>query len=173
MANVPPPMAFHTLTLKHNAIDVAVSKSGCRLAVLSASDLSLYALDMAKRPIPKPVLVWRSDTMTAHCPRHVAFVGDESLFCLTDKWDEDESELWACEGKQLMPLGPIIETEGVSSLVSNVDYDTLCIQFRNGALHTVDTKENFADLPPRTSLVHMSPSFFPELRVVTIEDQVC
>jgi elongator complex protein 1 len=172
MANVPPPMAFHTLTLQHNAIDVAVSRSGCRLAVLSATDLSVYALDMIKRPIPKPVLLWQTTAMAIHCPRHIAFVGDESIFCLTDKWDEDESYLWRSEGEQLLSLGPIIETEDVSSLVSDVDYKSLCIQFQNGALHAVDTMESSADLPPQTSLVHKLPSFAPEIRVVTIEEQV-
>jgi elongator complex protein 1 len=166
-------MAFHTLTLQHNAIDVAVSKSGCRLAVLSENDLSVYALDMHKRPIPKPVLLWQTTAIATHCPRHVVFVGDESIFCLTDKWDEDESYLWRSEGEQLVSLGPIIETEGVSSLVSDADYKTLCIQFQNGTLHAVDTTETSADLPPQTSLVHKLPSFAPEIRVVAIEEQVC
>jgi elongator complex protein 1 len=166
-------MAFHTLALEHKAIDVAISESGTRLAILSNNDIALYALDLHKRPIPKPTLLWKSGAIANHCPRHVAFIGDEQLFCLTDAWDEDESSLWRTEGTELLPLGPIIESDGASSLLPDVEYKTLCIQFQDGALHRVDTGEASADLPPQTSLLHKFPSLAPEVKVVTIAEQVC
>lgn len=165
-------MAFHTLPLQHKAIDVAISKSGSRLAVLSDRDLALYALDLHKRPIPKPVLLWQSDAIKRHCPRHVAFVGDKQMFCLTDNWDEDESCLWRYAGEKLVPLGPIVEAEGVSSLASDIDCDSLYIQLQNGAINVVNTAESSEGLPPQTSLMHKLPSFAPEFRIITHEGQV-
>lgn len=169
---MPPPMAFHTLALEHKAVDVAISRSGNRLAILSNDDLALYALDLHKRPIPKPTLLWKSDAIRNHCPRHVAFVGDDQVFCLADTWDEDESCLWRSEGTELLPLGPIIESDGASSLQPDVEHKTLFIQFQSGALHRIDTGEDSVDLPPQTSLLHKFPALAPEVRVVTIDEQV-
>jgi elongator complex protein 1 len=165
-------MAFHTLVLERKAIDVAISKSGSRIAVLSDSDLAFYALDLNKRPVPKPVLLWRSNAFQTHCPRHVAFVGDEQLFCMTDSWNENESFLWRSKGDEVLPLGPIVELEGVSSLISDLDRKALCFQLQSGALHIVDTMGDSSDLPPQTSLMHKFPSLAPEYSIATVEDQV-
>jgi elongator complex protein 1 len=165
-------MAFHTLVLERKALDVAISRSGSRIAVLSDSDLAFYALDLNKRPVPKPVLLWRNDAFKSHCPRHIAFVGDEQLFCLTDSWDENESFLWRSKGNEVLPLGPIVEPEGVSSLVSDLDRKTLCIQLQNGALRIIDTTEDSAGLPPQTSLMHKFSSLAPEYSIATVEEQV-
>jgi elongator complex protein 1 len=165
-------MAFHTLALENNAIDVAISKSGSRLAVLSNNDLALYALEMHKRPIPKPAFLWRSDAINTQCPRHVAFIGDEELFCLTDNWDEDESCLWRCEGDNLVLQGPIIEAGGISSLMSDLDYKALCIQSQNGALYSIDTSGMSTDLPPQTVPIHKFPFLAPEARIAAIDGEV-
>jgi elongator complex protein 1 len=166
-------MAFHTLVLERKALDIAISESGSRIAVLSDHDVAVYALDLNKRPVPRPVLLWRSDAIKSHCPRHVAFIGDEHLFCLTDNWDEDESFLWKSTGEEIVPLGPIVEAEGVSSLTSDLDRKTLCIQLQNGALHMIDTAEDSTDLPLQTSLMHKFSSLAPEYSIATVEGKVC
>jgi elongator complex protein 1 len=166
-------MAFQTILLEHKAIDVAISKSGNRLAILSNSDLAMYALDLEKRPIPKPVLLWRTDAIKNHCPRHVAFVGDTEVFCLTDNWDDDESSLWKAENEALACMGPFIDTEGVSSLVSDVDYQMLCLQSQIGTLHSIDTTGEASGLPPQTSTLCKLPNHAPEIKIVVFEDNVC
>lgn len=173
LANVPPPMALHTLPLERKAVDVAFSNSSSRLAVLSAGDLAVYALDMHKRPLPKPALIWRTDVIKDSSPRHVAFLGDETICVLTDSWDEDESCLWSTVGEALESRGPMVESEGVSSLSSSVEYNKLHIQFQDGALHEVEVDKTQTDLPPSTSLIHKFPTLAPEVRIVTVEGQVC
>lgn len=154
-------------------MDVALSKSGNRLAVLSDSDLAVYALDLNKRPIPKPSLLWRSDAVKDHSPRHVTFLGEDQMFVLTDSWDEEESSLWHSEGDMLLPQGPIMEAEGTSLLLSSIDQETLYSQFQSGALHQVVVDETTSDLPPQMSLVNKFPSFAPEVQLVNVEGQVC
>jgi elongator complex protein 1 len=166
-------MSLHTLQLEHKALDVALSGSGNRLAVLSDSGLAVYALDMNKRPIPKPSLLWRSDTIKSHCPRHVAFVGNDQIYVLTDNWDEDESCLWKSEGEEFTLRGPLLEAGSASSLLSSIDSSALHIQFSNGALHQLHSMEGSSDLPPQMSLTHQFPSIVPEVRLVSTEDQVC
>ena len=166
-------MAFQTVSLKNKAIDVAISGSGNRLAVLSNSDLAMYALDLEKRPIPRPVLLWRTDAIKNHCPRHIAIVGDTEVFCLTDDWDDDESSLWRTENGTLVCMGPIIDTEGASSLVSDMDYQMLCIQSQTGVLHSIDTAREASDLPPQTSTLCKLPNHAPEVKIVVFEENVC
>jgi elongator complex protein 1 len=153
-------------------MDVALSKSGDRLAVLSDSDLAVYALDLNKRPIPKPSLLWRSDAVKDHSPRHVTFLGENQMFVLTDSWDDEESSLWRSEGDMLLPQGPIMETESTSLLLSGVDQETLYTQFQSGALHQFVIDETTSDLPPQTFPINKFPSFAPEVQVIDIEGQV-
>jgi elongator complex protein 1 len=169
---MPPPMSLHSLALESKPIDVALSKSGASLAVLSDQGLAVYALELNKRPIPKPTLLWRSDAVKEHSPRHVTFVGDDQIFLLTDSWDEDKSHLWRSEGELLLPQGPILEDESASLLLSSVDHGSLYIYFQNGALHWVATDEVAVDLPPQTLPTHKFSSSTPEIQVVDIEGQV-
>ncbi|CAG5182057.1 uncharacterized protein ALTATR162_LOCUS9970 [Alternaria atra] len=171
IANVPPPMSLLTLALESKPMDVALSKSGDRLAVLSDGDLAVYALDLNKRPIPKPSLVWRSDAVKDHSPRHVTFLGENQMFVLTDSWDDEESSLWRSEGDMLLPQGPIMETESTSLILSGVDQETLYTQFQSGALHQFVIDETTSDLPPQTFPINKFPSFAPEVQVINIEGQ--
>lgn len=165
-------MSLHTLLLERKAVDVAFSESSSRLAVLSDSDLAVYALDMHKRPLPRPSLMWRSDAIKGSLPRHVAFLGDETICVLTDSWDENESCLWSTAGEAIELRGPVIESESVSSLNPSVDYNKLHIQFQSGALHELHEVGTQTDLPPTTSPVHKFPSLAPEHKVVAVERQV-
>jgi elongator complex protein 1 len=165
-------MSLHTLVLEHKPVDAALSMSGTRLAVLSDNDLAVYALDMSKRPVSKPALLWRSNAFEGCSPRHVVFLGDEQIYALTDNWDEDESCLWRSEGQELLPQGPIVEADHVSFLSSSVNYDEVYIQLQNGASHRISTDELSTDLPPQTALVHKFPSFAAEAKTVTADGQV-
>ncbi|KAJ4365102.1 putative elongator complex protein 1 [Neocucurbitaria cava] len=170
VANVPPPMSLHTLALLRKPVDVAFSKAGNLVAVLSDHDIAIYSLGIDQRPLPKPSLLWRSDAIKDHCPRHVSFIGDDQIYVLTDRWDEQRSYLWRREGEELLPQGPVMEVESVSLLTSGVDLDTLYLQSQNGALYKVSTDEATAELL-QTSLINKFPSFSPESQIIDIEGQ--
>jgi elongator complex protein 1 len=172
VANVPPPMAFCTVSLDRKPTDVAISKSGTRLAVLSDNQLTVYGLDVTKRPISRPTLLWQSDAVEGQSARHVTFIDDEQLYVLTDSWIDDESSLWRSEGQMLLPHGPIMDAEGVSLLTSDVDYEGLYLQLQSGALLQVDTSEAASDLPPQTTFTKKFPAFCPEFKVINIDGQV-
>lgn len=165
-------MALHQLTLEDRAIDVAFSMSGTRLAVLSNTGISVYALDLNRRPVPPPSMLWRSDALAAHCPRHVSFIGDEQIYVLTDSWDEEESFLWASNGQELLLKGPILEADTVSSIIPSVDVRKLFVPFRDGTVREVILDEQPHDLPLQMSLVVRLSSPAPDLKVSTLEGQV-
>ncbi|KAJ5342017.1 hypothetical protein N7541_011141 [Penicillium brevicompactum] len=86
LAGVPPPMAHNELALESNAIDVAFSKSGSRIAVLMSNRVSIYLWSLKSRPVPIPILESSyplSDT-TATRPRQIAFLGDNEVYVLKD-----------------------------------------------------------------------------------------
>ncbi|KAF2635875.1 elongator complex protein 1 [Massarina eburnea CBS 473.64] len=169
IANVPPPMSLQQLSLDKKALDVALSMSGTRLAVLSDSDLAVYTVDLKKRPVPVPTLLWRSKSLEEAYPRHVAFLGDDRVCILADNWDEEESSIWISEGEELLPKGPILEPGQVSSLTSGIDFQKVYVSFQNGSIHELLLGEAADDLPLQTSLALSLPSFSPEVKISILE----
>lgn len=158
--------------LEHSPVDVAISSSGNRLAVLSNYDLVIYTLDLTKRPVAKPTILWSSTVVNSHCPRHVTFIDDNKIYVLTDDWDEEESYLWRSEEDQLVLQGPLIETERPSTMMSSIDHEGLFLQFQNGAVHQIDLTEVTMDLPPQSSLIQKLPAMSAELQVAQVEGRV-
>lgn len=165
-------MSLHTVALEQKPVDVAISSSGNQIAVLSNRDLVVYALDLTKRPVAKPTMLWRSEAIKDHCPRHVTFIGDDKIYVLTDDWDEEESYLWHSVENKLALQGPLIETERPSTLISSINHEALFLQLQNGAVHQIDLTDSTADLPPQSSLMGKFPTMSPEFQVVYKEGQV-
>lgn len=165
-------MSLHTIMLEQNPVDVAISSSGTRLAVLSNHDLVVYALDMTQRPISKPSMLWRSELVRSSCPRHVTFISDDQIYVLTDNWDEEESYLWRSIENELVLQGPLLETERVSSLGSSIDHEALFLQLQDGAVHEINITKGDLGLPPQSTFLQKLPVMCPEFKVVLIEGQV-
>ena len=172
IANVPPPMSLLQLPLEEKAIDVALSRSGGYLAVLSNSDVAVYMIDLKKRPMRAPTLVWRSEELVGACPRHVSFLGDDRVFVLTDSWDEEESTIWVSYDEQLLPKGPLLEPGKASSLITGVDFQNVFVNFQNGLVYELVTSEADTGLPIHTSLAMKMHSFAPEVKIVSVEGKV-
>jgi elongator complex protein 1 len=172
IANIPPPMSLQRLDIDGKAIDVALSMSGTSLAVLSDTNVAVYAVDLKKRPVPPPTLLWRSTALSRACPRHVTFLGDERFCVLADKWDEEESFIWVSEGQDLVSKGPILEPGKVSSITTSVDYQQIYINFQDGSIHELVLGEGTDDLPLQSSQVTTLPSFAPEVRITSLDEKV-
>lgn len=166
-------MSLLRLNLSGNpADDIAISQSGVRLAVLSNEGCEVYAMDMNKKPITVPKCLWRHTFSGSHVPRHVAFIGDERLYILTDSWDEPESCLWAFQGQEPVMKSPILEAGRISSLVPSVDHEKLYLQYQDGSLCEVETGEDSTASSLQTTLVFRSTLFGPEVKVAEIEGKV-
>ncbi|CAG7991641.1 unnamed protein product [Penicillium salamii] len=86
LAGVPPPMAHNELTLESNAIDVAFSKSGTRIAVLMNNRFSIYLWSLKSRPVPVPILEssYPLSDATESRPRQIAFLDENEVYVLKD-----------------------------------------------------------------------------------------
>lgn len=166
-------MSLQEIALNSKALDVALSMSGTRLAVLSDTAVTVYGLDLHRRPLPRPVFLWKSTALEGTCPRQVAFLGDEQVCVLTDSWDDGESHIWTSDGEELVQLGPILEAAKVSSLSSSLDFQKLHVLFQTGMLHEVLLGGRPGSSCVETSLVTTLPSFASEVRVTSIDGKVC
>ncbi|KAL5382220.1 hypothetical protein DPSP01_006620 [Paraphaeosphaeria sporulosa] len=169
IANVPPPMSMLQLPLDRNVVDVAFSRSGTRLAVLSDKDVALFAFDLQKRPVTRPSFLWSGDFSEGHSPRQVTFVGEDQLCVLTDVWDEDETFVWTNEDEQLVNRGPILEPGRFSSIASDVESSKLLVSLRNGEYTSV--VEMRTDETVKTTPLTNLPSFAPEIKTATLEGE--
>ncbi|KAJ4357966.1 putative elongator complex protein 1 [Didymosphaeria variabile] len=170
IANIPPPMSMFQLALDRNAVDVAFSRSGTRLAVLSDTDIAIFAFDFQIRPVSRPTFLWRSHLADDHSPRHVALVGDNQICVLTDVWDEEETFVWTNEDKRMMNRGPILEPGIVSSMTSDIESSRFLVNLRNGEFTSmVELRTNG---PTQTTPLTNMPSFTPDVKTVMLEGEI-
>lgn len=57
VANVPPPMGHHEVTIQSNVIDVSINADASLFAVLHQEGISVFELDATKRVAPTPTLI--------------------------------------------------------------------------------------------------------------------
>ena len=174
VANIPPPMSLHQIDLAKNAIDVAISASNKRMAVLSENDVSIYAFDIHKKPIPAPSVLWRSAIPRHHCSRQVAFKGDTDVLVLTNKWEGGESALWRCR-EEKVELQERIEGFGcISNLFPGIKGSKLYLQSVQGSVLEVVTKDDFSNTAKELQfrLIAKFPSPTPWVQVACYANNV-
>lgn len=79
-------MAHNELPLDSNIIDVAFSKSGTRVAVLTENNFSVFLWSLKSRPVAAPVLESShplSDAPSSR-PRQIAFLDETEVYVLKD-----------------------------------------------------------------------------------------
>ncbi|OCK81787.1 elongator complex protein 1 [Lepidopterella palustris CBS 459.81] len=175
VANIPPPMSLHQLYLKHNALDVAISNSSTRIAVLSETDISLYSVEISKKPIPDPVFVWRTTIPLGHCPRQIAFKGDAEILLLTSQWDKESSTLWKCGEEKVYCLGETTGFGSISNLFSSINREQVYLQTTSAFVVKVDTSVIVPDTTElRGKLVNKFPSTVSWVQVADYaEEAIC
>lgn len=96
LANVPPPMALHELSLSENALDVTVNvvrtnEPVAFIGVLHREHISLYEWALTAKPPTPPSLRWLKNThlenQLGYMQQQVAFNGEDQLFVLANAVD--------------------------------------------------------------------------------------
>ncbi|KAL2852834.1 IKI3 family-domain-containing protein [Aspergillus pseudoustus] len=87
LSGVPPPMAHNELALDSNAIDVAFSKTGTRIAVLMNDRFAVFLWSLKSRPVPIPILEssYPLSDEEGRRPRQIAFINDNEVFVLRNR----------------------------------------------------------------------------------------
>ncbi|KAJ5579148.1 hypothetical protein N7450_008015 [Penicillium hetheringtonii] len=115
LAGVPPPMAHNELKLDSNAIDVAFSKSGTRIAVLTQDSFAVFLWSLKTRPVPAPILEssYPLSNASTSRPRQIAFVNENEVFVL----------------RESSPNSTVIEKTLLETRVTEVVYEAIGTRF--------------------------------------------
>jgi elongator complex protein 1 len=86
IAAVPPPMSFCEISLEHNAVDVAFSRSSSRIAVVTTGGISIYDWDLKGAAAREPKLI-NTYNFLKKCERgrRIAFVGESYVYVLKQR----------------------------------------------------------------------------------------
>ncbi|KAH0543824.1 hypothetical protein FGG08_001863 [Glutinoglossum americanum] len=82
LANIPPPMALHEVLLESEAVDVCVSQTGLRIAILRRNAIDILEWDLKAKPIPPPTQICSVSISNEGLVRQICFIGEIDLFYL-------------------------------------------------------------------------------------------
>ncbi|KAL4906464.1 hypothetical protein BDW74DRAFT_132824 [Aspergillus multicolor] len=128
LSGVPPPMAHNELPLDANAIDVAFSKSGTRIAVLSNDHFSVYLWSFKSRPVPAPILE-SSYPLSAEKdsrPRQITFINDNEVYILRSRGPNNTCiERTTLETRETKVVYEAADSEHLVSMFSSLGHEAL------------------------------------------------
>ncbi|KKK26749.1 hypothetical protein ARAM_006756, partial [Aspergillus rambellii] len=128
LSGVPPPMAHNELALDSNAIDVAFSKTGTRIAVLMKDHFSIYLWSLKTRPVPMPILESSyplSDARDSR-PRQIAFLNDNEVYILKSNGPSNTViEHTALETREIKVAYVAADTEQIVSIFASLGHEAL------------------------------------------------
>lgn len=123
-------MSHNQLALESNAIDVAFSKSGTRIAVLMENRFSIYLWSLKSRPVPAPILESSyplSDDAESR-PRQIAFLNDNEVFVLKNNGPSSSRiERTHLETRVTESVYQSAETEQLASIFAGIGHQALWI----------------------------------------------
>ncbi|KAJ5320331.1 hypothetical protein N7508_000614 [Penicillium antarcticum] len=128
LAGVPPPMAHNELAMDSNAIDVAFSKSGTRIAVLFSNSFAVYIWSLKSRPVPIPILEssYPLPDEPASRPRQIAFLNDTEVFVLRNTGpNASRIERTILERRTTEAVYEAADSEQLSSIFAGIGHEAL------------------------------------------------
>ncbi|KAJ5112266.1 hypothetical protein N7532_000311 [Penicillium argentinense] len=173
LAGVPPPMAHNELALDSNAIDVAFSKSGTRIAVLMKDSFSIFLWALKSRPVPVPILESSyplSDASTSR-PRQIAFVDENEVYVLREpKPNSTIIEKTMLETRSTEVIHEALGTR-FSSIFPGIGHDSLWISHKPISGATYSSIPSGSEGDAAVDLWTESPSIdTPFARAVSISE---
>ncbi|KAJ5229601.1 hypothetical protein N7489_010309 [Penicillium chrysogenum] len=123
-----PPMAHNELALESSAIDVAFSKSGNRIAVLSSNAFSVYLWSLKSRPVPVPILEssYPLSDAPASRPRQIAFLNENEVYVLKDNGpNSSRIERTALDTRTTESVYQAVDSEQLSSIFAGIGHQAL------------------------------------------------
>ncbi|KAL5000714.1 IKI3 family-domain-containing protein [Aspergillus recurvatus] len=128
LSGVPPPMAHNELPLDANAIDVAFSKSGTRIAVLMNDHFSVYLWSLKSRPIPVPILEssYPLSGENDSRPRQITFINDNEVYILRSRGPNNTCiERTTLETRETKVVYEAADSEHLVSMFSSLGHEAL------------------------------------------------
>lgn len=132
-ANVPPPMSLCDIELQSCAVDASFSKSGARIAVLTAEGISIYSWSPKSKPVGPPKLETTipSTTPGEYRPRRISVLNENEVYVLKHgDASQPVIERTLVDDQKTAIVYQPSEPEHVLSMFSSIDQDKLWISRR-------------------------------------------
>ena len=133
-------MAHNELTLESNAIDVAFSKSGARIAVLMGNTLSVYLWSLKSRPVPVPILEssYPLSDAPASRPRQIAFLNENEVYVLKDNGpNSSHIERTMLDTRTTESVYQAVDSEQLASIFAGIGHQALWFSHARQPAHPV------------------------------------
>lgn len=125
---MPPPMAHNELGLDSNAIDVAFSKTGTRIAVLMHDRFCVFLWSLKTRPVPVPILESSyplSDDKDSR-PRQITFINDNEVYVLRSRGPNNTCiERTTLETRETKVVYESADSEQLVSMFASLGHEAL------------------------------------------------
>lgn len=176
LAGVPPPMAHNELPLDSNVIDVAFSKTGTRIAVLTEASFCVFLWSLKSRPVPAPILESSYPLPNAPgCrPRQIAFLNETEVYVLKDNGpNTDHIVRTMLETRESKVVYKSADAEQISSIFPGIGHHALWFSHasqpsRPVTYSSIDLMtDNEVDVAPWTDGPNVDTNW---ARVVSISD---
>lgn len=121
-------MAHNELPLDNNAIDVAFSKTGTRIAVLMKDHFSVFLWSLKARPVATPILESSYPLSGApdSRPRQISFLQDNEIYILmTGGPNNAQIERTALETRETKIAHQAADSEHFFSIFASFDHEAL------------------------------------------------
>lgn len=121
-------MAHNELPLDSNIIDVAFSKSGTRIAVLTDKSFSVFLWSLKSRPVAMPILEssYPLSDSPASRPRQIAFLDESEVYVLKESApNTSHIERTTLETRETRVVYEAAESEQLSSIFPGVGHRSL------------------------------------------------
>ncbi|OJJ41142.1 hypothetical protein ASPWEDRAFT_247455 [Aspergillus wentii DTO 134E9] len=126
LSGVPPPMAHNELALDSNAIDVAFSKSGSRIAVLMKDHFSVFLWSLKSKPVACPILESSYPLSPDSRPRQIAFLNENEVYVLkTGPLNNAQIEHTALESRLSKIAYEATDSEQLFTLFPTLGHESL------------------------------------------------
>ncbi|KAI2082021.1 putative elongator complex protein 1 [Ophidiomyces ophidiicola] len=134
VAAIPPPMALYEVALDYNAVDVAFSNSGTKIAVLANEGFALISWKLGSVPPPEPQLDrFYAFSQTSKRPRRIAIVGETDVYVLMqDDISLDMIKLLDIDTQNEKIAFASAESDRLSSIFTDLEQNTIWISKTSG-----------------------------------------
>lgn len=173
LANIPPPMASHEVTLASPVVDVAVSRNGILIAALSLNTLDVF--EWFPKPKSNIGHRWRGQSkirvdLDDFYPQQIAFLGDSNIFISIagPSYSMISQYLLDQDGLQFH-RNFFRSALDIIRILPSSDHRAMCIE--DGAHQVIECRLEISSLPAEKHICRW-PATAPWIEVIHLQDKV-
>jgi hypothetical protein len=133
-------MALHEVSLESEAVDVSVSQTGLRVAVLRRNAIDILEWNFEAKPIPPPSQICSVPVTNDGFTHQICFIGELDFFCLSSGLLETRITGYRLDSLNngcFRRLGQRSDF-GIARIFPRYDHEKICIQSYDGTIEQAD-----------------------------------